>query len=160
MFLRYGAKTTDEWTDVQKKWHIEVFNISNRVQLYLGWKKDLNQILLSQHWHIGQIYTIPKFIKKEIEKSIAQVSNWRCGLGILDIDNQLHSVELQWIQRLLNPTNALWKGFMLYSLNLKNNSNQGLCLFRQKQILRSSKHKNFQNQNNEVFFRNLKQSME
>ena len=58
-------------------------------------KKNLNQILLSQHWHIGQIYTIPKFIKEEIEKSIAQVSNWRCGLGILDIDTQLHSVELQ-----------------------------------------------------------------
>ena len=45
------------------------------------------------------------------------------------------------------------KGIMLYWLNLKNNSNQRLCLFRQKQILRSSRHKNLQNQNNEVFFR-------
>ena len=130
IFLRYGGKKTDGLTDVPKKWYIEVFNISNRAQLYLGWKKKLNQILLSKHWHIGQIYTIPKFIKEEIEKTIAQVSNGRFGLGILDKNTQLHSVELQWIQRLLNPTNALWKGFMLYSLNLKNNSNQGLCLFR------------------------------
>ena len=42
---------------------------------------------------------------------------------------------------------------MLYWFNLKNNSNQGLCLFRQKQMLRSSRHKNLQNQYNEVSFR-------
>ena len=47
---------------------------------------------------------------------------------------------------------ALRKGLVLYWLNLNNNSNQRLCLFRQKQILRSSRHKNLQNQNNEVFF--------
>ena len=55
--------------------------------------------------------------------------------------------------KIIKPHHALWKGLMLYWLNLKNNSNQGLCLFRQKQILRSSRHKNLQNQNNEVFFR-------
>ena len=49
---------------------------------------------------------------------------------------------------------------MLHWLNLKNNSNQGLCLFRQKQILRSSKHKNFQNQNNEAFLANITQFIE
>ena len=42
---------------------------------------------------------------------------------------------------------------MMYWSNLKNNSNQGLYLFRQKQIVRSSRQKNLQNQNNEVFFR-------
>ena len=31
----------------------------------------VNQILLSKFWYIGQIYTIPKFIKVEIEKTIA-----------------------------------------------------------------------------------------
>ena len=65
------------------------------MQLCLRLKKKLNQILLSKHWHISQIYTIPKFIKEEIRKTTAQVSIWRCGLGILDIDTQLHSVELQ-----------------------------------------------------------------
>ena len=50
---------------------------------------------------------------------------------------------------------------MLYSLNLKNNSNQGLCLYRQKQILRpkqilsSSRHKNLQNQDNKDFLENI-----
>ena len=35
--------------------------------------------------------------KEEIEKTIAQVSIWKCGLGTLDIDPQLSSLELQWI---------------------------------------------------------------
>ena len=29
-------------------------------------KRIVNQILLSIRWYIGQIYTIPKFIKKDI----------------------------------------------------------------------------------------------
>ena len=41
---------------------------------------------------------------------------------------------------------------MLYQLNLILNSNQGLALVRQKQILRSNRHKNFQKQNNKDFF--------
>ena len=35
---------------------------------------------------MSQIYTIPKIIKTEIEKTIAQLSIWKCGLGVLDID--------------------------------------------------------------------------
>ena len=38
-------------------------------------------------------------------------------------------------------------------IELKNNSNQVVSLFRQKPILRSSRQKNLQNQNNEDFFR-------
>ena len=60
------------------------------------------------------MYTIPKFTKKEIEKTIAQLSIWKCRLGILDIDNQLNSLELKWIQGLLNSISSLWKGLMLY----------------------------------------------
>ena len=41
---------------------------------------------------------------------------------------------------------------MLYRLKLILNSNQGLPLFRQNQILRSIRHKNLQNHNNEDFF--------
>ena len=59
-------------------------------------KRTANQILSSKLWYIGQIYTIPKFIIEKIEK-ISQVSIWKCGLGILDIDPQLSSLELQWI---------------------------------------------------------------
>ena len=57
-------------------------------------KRPVNQILLSKLWYIGQIYAIPKFMKEEIEK-LSQPSIWRCGLGILDIDTQLNSLELQ-----------------------------------------------------------------
>ena len=43
----------------------------NRVRLSLRGKKFVtNQILLSKLWYIGQIYTIPKYIKKQIEKMI------------------------------------------------------------------------------------------
>ena len=41
---------------------------------------------------------------------------------------------------------------MLYRLNSISNSNQGLALFRKKQILMSNRHKNLQKQNNEVSF--------
>ena len=43
------------------------------------------------------MYTISKFIKVENEKTIAQLSIWKCGLGILNIDTQLNSLELKWI---------------------------------------------------------------
>ena len=62
---------------------------------------------------------------------LAQISIWMIGLGILDIDTQLNSPKIKWIQRLLNPTNALWKNLiMLYQLNLILNHNQELVLFR------------------------------
>ena len=60
-------------------------------------KRIVNQILLSKIWYLGQIYTITKFIKKEIEKTIVQLSIWKCRLDFLDIDTQLNSLELHWI---------------------------------------------------------------
>ena len=131
-------------------------NISNRVRLSLGWKKRKKNCkpnaVIQTLVYRSNIYC-SKIYQKEIEKKIAQLSIWKCGLGILDIDTQLNSLELKWNWRLLNPTNVLWKGLMLHWLNLKNNSNQGLSLFRQKQMLRSSRHKSLQNQSNEDFFR-------
>ena len=47
-------------------------------------------------------------------RHLIQLSTWNGGLGILDIDTQLNSLKTKWIQRLLNPTNALWKDLMLY----------------------------------------------
>ena len=132
-----------------------------------GKKIIVNQILLSELWYIGQIYTIPKYIKKETERTynflwnrkkirpprhLGQLSILRVGLGILDIVAQLKSLKIKWIQRLLNLTNALWKDLMLYRLNLILNSNQGLALFKQKQILSSNRNKNLQKQNNQDFF--------
>ena len=107
--------------------------------------------------------------KKEIEKRIydflwegkkihppghlVQLPIWKGGLGgIVDIDTQLNYLKIKWIQRLFHPTNALWKDLMLYRLNLILNSNQGLALFRQNQILCSTRHKNLQNHNNGDFF--------
>ena len=137
-----------------------------------GKKLIINQILLSKLWYIGQIYTIPKYIKEEIEKRICnflwegkkirpprhlvQLPIWKGGLGIVDIDTQLNYLKIKWIQRLFHPTNALWKDLMLYRLNLILNYNQGLALFRQNQILRSTRHKNLQNHNNEDFFIELR----
>ena len=61
---------------------------------------------------------------------LAQLLIWMIGLGILDIETQLNSLKIKWIQRLLNPTNAPWINLMLYQLNLILNYNQGLALFR------------------------------
>ena len=71
-----------------------------------GKKIIVNQIPLSKLWYRGQIYTIPKYIKKEIEKRIYNffwnsekhdlpdnLLNYRCGLGILDIDTQLNRIK-------------------------------------------------------------------
>ena len=55
-------------------------------------KRIVKQVLLSKLWYIGQTYTIPKFSitipKEKIEKTVAQPSIWKCGLGILDKDNE------------------------------------------------------------------------
>ena len=52
----------------------------------------------------------------------------------IDLDAQLNYIKIKSIQKLLNASNALWKDLMLYWLKLILNSNQGLSLFRQKQI--------------------------
>ena len=106
-----------------------------------GKKIFVNQALLSKLWYIGQIFTIQNIPKKNIRfpleqeetgppRHLAQLSIWMIGLGILDIETQLNSLKIKWIQRLLNPTNALWKNLMLYQLNLILNYNQELALFR------------------------------
>ena len=64
-------------------------------------------MFLSRLCYTGQISTIPKFIKKKSEKLRAQLCIWKCGLFVVDIDTQLSSLERNWIQRLLTPTNAL-----------------------------------------------------
>ena len=148
--------------NIAKKIHIW-----NRVRLSLKGKKlTINQILLSKFWYIG--HTIPKYIRKQIEKMIhdflwegkkirpprhlVQFPIWKGELDILDIDTQLNALKIKWIQRLLNFNNALWKNLMLYRLNLNLKSSQGLALFRQNEILRSTRHSNLQNNNNEDFF--------
>ena len=48
---------------------IKKIHISSRVRLSLRDKEIIiNQILLSKLWDIGQIYAIPKYIKKKIER--------------------------------------------------------------------------------------------
>ena len=56
--------------------------------------------------------------KIRLPRYLAQLSIWMSGLGILDIETQLNSLKIKWIQMLLNPTNALYKNLMLYQLNL------------------------------------------
>ena len=126
----------------QNKWEFnkKKKRIWNGVRLSLKGKKIfVNQILLSKLWYIDQIYIIPKYIKKEVEKWIynflwkdekirllrhlVQLSIWRCGLGVSDIDTQLNSLKIKWLQKLLNPTHAVWKDLMLYRLNLILNFN-------------------------------------
>ena len=149
----------------QNKWKFnKKRHIWNWVWLSLRGKKIIINQLLSRLWYIAHIYTIPKYIKKEIEKQIYNFlqnnkqnqtsQTLRHSLDTLNIDTQLNSLKIKLIQKLLNRTNAHWKDLILYWLNIELilNSNQGLALFRQKQILRYNWHRNLQKQNNEDFF--------
>lgn len=143
-------------------------NITKRIHIWTrlrlslrGRRLIINQILLSKLWSIAQIYTIPKYIKKESEKRLydilreakkihprrhlIQLPIWKGEVGILDIDTQLNSLKIKRIQRLFHPTNALQKILMLYQLNLILNCKQVLSSFTRNQILRSTRHKNLQN---------------
>ena len=66
---------------------------------------------------------------------LAQISIWMIGLGILDVQTQVNSLKIKWIQRLLNPTNAVWKNLMLYQLNLILNYNQELAFLDKNKSL-------------------------
>ena len=170
--VNFGNVTLDNsiWDKISENINNKkTIHLWNRVTLSLrGRKLIIDQILLSKLWYICQTYIIPKYIKKEIEKRIyeflwegkkihphrhlLQLPIWKGGLGILNIDTQLNSLKVKWIQRLLHPTNALWKDLMLLWLNLILNSNYGLSLFRQNKILQPIPHKNFQKYINDDFF--------
>ena len=65
---------------------------------------------------------------------LVQLSIWNYGLGVL---RYWYSIKLSrnlMDSKIMNLTNALWKGLMLDLLTLKLNSNQCLYLFGQKQI--------------------------
>ena len=49
------------------------------------------------------MYAILKFIKRKLKKTIAQLSIWICWLGILDIDTQLNSLELNVDLKIIKP---------------------------------------------------------
>ena len=53
-----------------------------------------------------------------LDMIVTQLFIWKCEVGILDIDTQLNSLQPKWIEILLYPTNALWKGITLYRLNV------------------------------------------
>ena len=138
--LNFGNSILDisKW-DKKSNGIANKIHICNRVRLSLKGVM-VNQILSSKLWNIGQICTIPKYAKKEYTISsgtrkkirpprrLLQLSLLTSRLGILDIEPQL---------------------------NLILNYNQGLALFKQKQMLRSNSHKHLQKQNNEDFFVHL-----
>ena len=104
---------------------------SNRVQLSLGWKKKnckpnflVQTLIYRSNIHYSKIY------QKEDCKNNSSTLHLEVWTKYFRHRYSIKSLELPWIQRLLNPTNALWKCHKLYWLNLKNNSHQGLCLFR------------------------------
>ena len=83
-----------------------------------------------------------------MKKKKKKRGNWKSNSSTLHLEMwtmySRHSYSIKLSRTTMNLKD--WKGLTLYWFNLKNNSNQGLCLFRQKQILKSSRH-----QNNEFF---------
>ena len=133
------------------------FHVWNRVRLSLKGKNILvNQTLFSKLWYIWQIFTIPKYIKKNIKKRIYNflwnrkkynipdnkinlppppAPIWRGGLVIFDIDTQLNYIRIKWIQGYYVRTMLFEKISSCTEINSEFWSCQGLTLFRQKQIL-------------------------
>ena len=125
-------------------------------------RSNIGQILGQK---LGQIYTVPRYIKKEIERiydflwkgknETSQVPSSTLQLGgwtrFFYVDTSLNSLKIKCIQRLLNSAFAFWIDLMVYRLNLILKSNQGLALVRQKQILRSNRYEILGIQNNEDF---------
>ena len=115
-------------------------------------------MVIRPNLHYSKIYQkrIHGFLRNRTKirtpRHLAQLSIWISGPGILDIDTLFNCLKTKWIQRFLNPTNDLWKNLMLYQYNLILIYNQGLALFRQKQILRSTCHKHLQKHSNEDYF--------
>ena len=133
------------------------------MRLSLRGKEIIINQLLSKLWYVVQIYTIPKDLKKETEKRIynflwnnkenSDSQTLRHSLEILD----RHSIKFS-----KNKINSkIIKSHQCYQERshvvlikcwLIPNSNQGLALFRQKQILRYYWHKN----NDDFFIQLLK----
>ena len=58
-------------------------------------ERIVKQILLSKLWYIGQIYTIPKFMKEENKNNNSPILNSKVWTRYYDIDTELNFLELQ-----------------------------------------------------------------
>ena len=95
--MMYGSKDmvhdgqTDRKSDIQR-WvpQLNKNQYFEQSAILFGMKKKNCKpgSFIKAYIYICQIYTIPQFIKEKIEKIVAQLSIWNCGLGILDIDTQ------------------------------------------------------------------------
>ena len=117
--------------------HILLYKLSvvHRSNIYYS------KIYQKGNWENIQLPLEPKKTPQQPHKDLAQLSIWRGRLDILEIGTHWKSLKIKWIQRLLNPTNALRRDLVLYRLNLILNSSQSLALFRQKQIMKICKNR-------------------
>ena len=130
LYIKILGKNFNNFIPDNSIWDKISVNITKRIHIWTrlrlslrGRRLIINQILLSKLSSIAQIYTIPKYIKKESEKRLydilreakkihprrhlIQLPIWKGEVGILDIDTQLNSLKIKRIQRLFHPTNAL-----------------------------------------------------
>ena len=75
----------------------------SRINKKGNWKKHIQFLLELQ--------------KMRPPKHLVQLPHLEGWVRYLDIDTQLNSLKIDWIQRLLIPTNASWKDLMLYWFN-------------------------------------------
>ena len=77
-------------------------------------------------------------------RHLAKLSIWRDGLGIFDIDTQLNYIIKMHLKVIKSQQCSVERSHVVLKLIL--NSDQGLTLFRQKQIVnyRSTSYKNLQ----------------
>lgn len=121
--------------------------LQNRMRLSsIDKKLIVNQIVLSKLWYIGQVYAIPNRIQTNIEKTKYNFLQNDKNIQLVTQSSFPYST----VDFGHKNTMKLMKRFILYRLNLILISHQGLALFGQVQILRSSRHKNLLKSNNEI----------
>ena len=77
-----------------------------------GLKITINQIFLARLWYIGQIYAIPKYIKRIENINDFLWNGIRKKTFQAPRSAQLNPQKIGWILKLINPTNPLWKDLM------------------------------------------------
>ena len=141
-FLRYGTWQTDWWTDGQKKWHTEVdappkkINISNRVQLSLGWKKRKQENCKSNSLIQTLVYRSNIYYSK-----IYQRGNWKNNSSTLHLEvwtryfRHRYSIKLcrTWMNlKIIKPNQCSLERSHAVLIKLKDNSKPRLMLIYTK----------------------------
>ena len=109
-------------------WEPAVAKLEKRLSNWSGCKPVvLNMLVLSQIWHVCNIFTLTKWAVKRINKAIwsffwsgkqdlvprvaVSLAKSSGGFGVIDVELKAEAFMLQWVTRYFQPSRAKWKDF-------------------------------------------------